>query len=255
MASFLVFALTLLLVAPSCTGNKQEEILVFAAASLTDVMEQVGERFQDSAGVKVRFNLGGSTALAQQIIRGAPADAFISAGPGPMDTLADRGLIMLETRADVLGNGLVLVARAGGDGGTEFGSLEDLADGDARVAIADPELAPAGRYAREALISLGLWGELKHRLVLAPDVRAALGYLQTGNVGAGIVYRTDADVAEGLQIIASVPENFHTPILYPAAVSARSRHVTAAGQFILFLIGEEARETFREYGFIPHTGD
>ena len=255
MAFLLVLALALLLVTPACTGNEREEILVFAAASLTDVMEQLGQQFQEREGIRVRFNLGGSTALAQQIIRGAPADAFISAGPLPMDALEDRGLIMPETKGDVLGNGLVLVARAGGDERAEAGSLDELVRGDARLAIADPDLAPAGWYAREALTSLGLWEELRPRLILAPDVRAALGYVETGNVAAAIVYRTDAKVAEGIQIVASVPGESHSPVIYPAGVSARSRHVTAARGFIAFLTGKEAKETFREYGFIPIRGE
>ena len=251
MVALLVLALALLLVAPSCTGDEREEILVFAAASLSDVMEQLGQKFTEREGVRVRFNLGGSTALAQQIIRGAPADAFVSAGAEPMDILAIRNLLMLDTHVDVLTNDLVLVSRPSRGQNVRVATLEDLSNEDVRVAIADPGLAPAGRYAREALMNLGLWRQLQPRMVPAPDVRAALGYVVTGNVDAGIVYRTDARVVDGLQIVATIPKETHSPIVYPGAVVARSRHVNAARRFLVFLTGEEAQETFRRHGFMP----
>ena len=251
MIALLVLVLAILLVAPSCTGNEREEILVFAAASLTDVMEQLGQQFTDRGGVRVNFNLGGSTVLSQQIIRGAPADAFVSAGAEPMDILVIRNLLMPDTHVDVLTNELVLVSRLDGGRNVRVASLEDLNNEDVRVAIADPDLAPAGRYAREALMNLGLWRKLQPRLVPAPDVRAALGYVVTGNVDAGIVYRTDAPVVGGLQIVASIPNESHSPIVYPAAVLVRTRHVNAARRFLAFLTGEEAKETFRQHGFMP----
>ena len=251
MLALLALALALLLVAPSCTGDEREEILVFAAASLTDVMEQLGQQFTEREGVRVSFNLGGSTALAQQIIRGAPADAFVSAGAGPMDILAIRNLLMLDTHVDVLTNDLVLVSRPSRGQNVRVATLEDLSNEDVRVAIADPGLAPAGRYAREALINLGFWQQLQPRMVPAPDVRAALGYVVTGNVDAGIVYRTDARVVDGLQIVASIPKETHSPIVYPGAVVARSSHVNAARRFLEFLTGEEAQETFLRHGFMP----
>ena len=251
----LLLLLVLLIVTTSCGSDKENEIVVFTAASLTEVMERMGIYFAESEGITVRFNPGGSTALAQQIIRGAPADAFVFAGPQPMDMLDERGLIVPDSTVEILGNELVLIAKSSNGNETEVSSIEELADGDFRVAIADPDLAPAGRYAREALENLGLWQRLEHRLVFGLDVRVTLGYVETGNVDAAIVYRTDAQIVEGLEVIASISKESHSPIVYPAGVVVRSSSVEEAGKFLLFLQGDKARDTFQEHGFIPHNGD
>ena len=247
MGVLLCLALALLLAVSSCGSDEQEEILVFAAASLADVMERISHEFAGEEGVRVRFNLGGSTALAQGIVHGAPADAFISAGPQPMDLLEEQGFLVADTRVDILTNELVLVGRAS----EGIASVDDLVTTGARVAIADPELAPAGRYAREALQSLKVWQRLEPRLVPGPNVRVALGYVETGNVDAGIVYRTDFLASEGLEILAQIPPESHSPILYPAAVVHPSQHVDPAQKFLDFLRSAEAGEVFREHGFIP----
>ena len=251
MRTLLIFSLTSLLLVSSCGGSEQEEILVFAATSLTDVMTPLGERFHEEEGIQVNFSYGGSTELARQIIRGASADAFISAGSQPMDTLEDGGLLEPDTRVDLLTNELVLAGRVGAADKMGIGSVEDLANSDARVAIASPDLAPAGKYAEEALRNLGLWRQLEPRLVFGLNVRFALGYVESGNVDVGIVYRTDTMVSEGLEIIASVPKDSHTPIVYPAGVVKRSSHVEAALRFLSYLQSSEARETFRRFGFSP----
>lgn len=249
MRTFLILCLASLLLASSCGGNNQEEILVFAAASLTDVMTPLGERFHGEEGIRVNFNFGGSTELAGQIIRGAPADAFISAGSKPLDTLEDRGLLVPDTRAELMANELVLAGRVGRAKVIGIGSVEDLANADARVAIASPDLAPAGKYAEEALRNLGLWRQLQPRLVFGLNVRFALGYVETGNVDVGIVYRTDTMVSENLEVIASIPKDSHKPIVYPAGIVKRSDHVGAARKFLLYLESSESRETFRRFGF------
>ena len=255
MRGVLFFLLVLLVVATSCGRDEEDEIVVFAASSLTEVMEQLGLYFAENEGIKVRFNPGGSTALAQQIIRGAPADAFVFAGPQPMVMLDERGLIAPDSIVELLGNELVLIAKSSTVDKTGISSIEELAYADFRVTIADPDLAPAGRYAREALQNLGLWQWIEHRLVFGLDVRVTLGYVETGNVDAAIVYRTDAQIVEGLEVLASIPKESHSPIVYPAGVVGRSSHVAAARKFLLFLQGDKARETFQEYGFIPHNGD
>ncbi len=252
MRGVLFLLLVVLMVATSCGGDEEDEILVFTAASLTEVMEQLGLHFTESEGIRVRFNHGGSAALAQQIIRGAPADAFVFAGPQPMAMLEERDLIVPNSAVKLLVNELVLVARSSTTDEIGVSSIENLAVGDFRVAIADPDLAPAGRYAREALQDLGLWQQLEHRLVFGLDVRVTLGYVETGNVDAAIVYRTDAQIVEGLEVLASIPEGSHSPILYPAGVVVRSSNAEEAGEFLRFLQGDRAKETFQEYGFIPH---
>ena len=221
-----------------------------AAASLTDVMERLGEQYTELEGVEVKFNLGGSTPLAQQIVRGAPADAFVSAGPGPMDVLEAEDLLDAGSRVDLLTNELVLVGPAGVQ---QAGSrtIQELLGGADRVAIADPVLAPAGRYAREALQNLGIWEELETRLVYGTDVRAALGYVETNNVELGIVYLTDALARKGVTVLSTFPKQSHVAIIYPAAVLAGSKHLRAAREFLEFLKSAEAGATFREFGFVP----
>ena len=251
MRALFFFSLIVLLLAPSCDGGKREESLIFVAASLTDVMDHLGDRFDEEEGIRVRFNVGGSRALAQQIIRGAPADAFISAGPLPMDLLEQRGLLIKDTRVDLLTNELVLVGSPTVAAKQGISSVEDIGTTSGRVVMADPDLAPAGRYAKEALMSLGLWDAIKSRLVFGPDVRVALAYLETGNVEAGIVYLTDITLADGLEVLATVPRESHSPIIYPAAVVKGSSHGDAAREFLEFISREEARETFRQHGFVP----
>ncbi len=251
MKALVTLALVLLLAGASCGGDDREEILVFAAASLTDVIDRLAQEYARREPVDVRINLGGSTELAQQIVRGAPADAFLSAGPGPMDALEERGLLASATRADFLTNELVLAGRSKAAAELGISTIEDLAGSGVSVAIADPELAPAGRYAREALQSLGLWEQVEPRLVFGLNVRFALGYVEAGTAGAAIVYRTDVSVADDLQILAPIPADSHSPILYPAAVAARSSHVDTARRFLEYLRGDEAGDIFRQFGFVP----
>ena len=251
MRAFLLVAFALFLLGSSCRSADGDEILVFAAASLTEVMDELRLEFTRSTGVEVNLNLGGSSALAQQIIRGAPADAFVSAGALPMDKLDEKGRIIPDTRVDLLTNELVVVGSSDEAAKSEISSVEDLAGADVRVAIADPDLAPAGRYTREALSSLGLWQRLKPQLVFSSNVRVALGYVETGNADLGIVYQTDMGIGRGLEVLVAIPRDSHSLILYPGAVLDRSDHVEAAREFLLFLKSEEAAETFRAHGFIP----
>ncbi len=251
MAALLFLALAILLVPSSCGGDDREEILVFAAASLTDVMSELGQRFAEAEGVKVSFSLGGSASLAQLIIRGAPADVFLSAGHQPVDRLEERGLFAPGTRTNILSNELVAVGATAESARLGISSVEDLATADVRVAIADPDLAPGGNYAREALRNLGLWERLEPRLIFASDVRVALGYVDTGNADVGIVYRTDVRVHEDLEILATIPKDSYPPVVYPGGVVARSPLVDVGARFLQYLRGEEAKKTFREYGFVP----
>ena len=243
----------ILLLGVSCGNNEQEDILVFAAASLTDVMERLGEQFGEEKGINVVFNFGGSVALAQQIKRGAPADIYLSAGTQPMDTLQDDDRIVPDTRVDLLTNRLVLVGGLSTRKNLEIDSIEDLTGIDARIAIADPDLAPAGSYAKEALQSLNLWEQVKSRLVFGLDVRVALGYVESGNADLGIVYATDTGVSDELAVIDSFPEISHSPIRYPAAIVKRSSQREAAIRFLDFLKSVAARKIFQEHGFVTAT--
>ena len=228
-------------------GNDSEELLVFVAASMADAAEEVGERFQRSTGVKVAFNFGASQSLARQAAEGAPADVIITAGRFPMDFLSERGSIA-SGPVSLLSNELVVVTKP------DSGALKDLEDllaaRFAVVAIADPQLAPAGRYAREALQIAGLWEPLLPRIVWGGDVRAALAYVETGSADAAIVYRTDALIAEGIAIAAVVPQGSYGPIEYPAAVLASSGRGADAREFLDFLSGDEARNVLQQHGFV-----
>ena len=254
MRLLVALSLVLALAFPAC-GSSQGVILVPAAASLTDVMEEVGERFEETEGVEVRFNFGGSTSLAQQIVKGAPVDVFVSAGPTPMDRLETLGLLAEGSRFDLLTNRLVLAARSDSVttlGEDDAGRLDRLLgpDGGHRIAVADPDLAPAGAYAVEALRDLGYWNDLEGRLIYAPDVRAALAYIQTGNLDFGIVYATDAASA-GLISLADIPSDSHSPVLYPAALMDNSERHEPAKRFLEFLKSAEAMSLFERWGFSP----
>ncbi len=209
-------------------------------------MEEVERAFERDSDADVSFSYGGSQSLARQVIGGAPADVFISAGGSPMDELSAEGLIKGDP-AELLGNALVVATRSP-DLSPE--SLAELVGrGGARIAMADPELAPAGRYARQALESAGLWEPSDGSLVFAPDVRAALAYVQSGNVDAAIVYRTDADAVEGVRTLDIVPVGSHQRIVYPAAVVGRSSNQALAARFVEYLQGPEAQAIFRRHGF------
>ncbi len=223
---------------------------MLAAASLADVMAEVEREFERTGDVDVSFSYGGSQSLARQIIGGAPADVFVSAGSHPMDELRAEGLIAGEP-AELFGNTLVVATRSRSLSPESLAKL--VGQGGARIAMADPELAPAGRYARQALESAGLWEPSGGWLVFAPDVRAALAYVQSGNVDAAIVYRTDAEAAGGVRTLDIVPVGSHERIVYPAAVVGRSSNQGQAARFVEFLREPAAQAIFRRHGFVPVT--
>ena len=230
----------------ACDGG-QDELLVFAASSLTNAMERIGDEFQESEGIKVSFNFGSSGSLAQQIVRNAPADVYVAAGAQPMQLLEDRGLLVSGTRSDLLTNELVVAVDAAD--GPEIASVQDLVDGDYRIAMAHPDLAPAGEYAREALETLGLWSDLESRLIFGSNVRTTLAYLETGNVDAAILYRTDTAISADVRVAAIVPEDSYTPVVYPAAVVLGSQRQAAARRFLDFLTGDRATAIFSNFDF------
>ena len=243
LAAVLTLALTLL---TGCARPDGDELLVFAAASLADALEEIGERFGEETDTKVVFSFGGSQALAQQIASGAPADVFVAAGRPPMDFLVSRNAVDVVEDA-VVHNELVVAVR---EDSKAPGSMSDLV-GPAvgRVAIADPGLAPAGIYGREALRRLGLWELLLPALVFGADVRAALAYLESGNVDAALVYATDAREAPGVRALDIVPPDSYTPIEYPAAVLEDSENRGAALAFVRFLKSDAAQRIFERHGF------
>ena len=236
-----------LLLGCSPPSNDQGELLVFAPASLANALDDVQEAFEAQTGVSMAVSYGGSQMLAQQIASGAPADVFISAGESPVKFLADKDRLE-PTLADLLTNKLVVVVRSAAD--FRVSSMDQLkTDSIQRIALADPQLAPAGGYARESLESLGLWKELQSKLVLGADVRATLAYVESGNADAAIVYATDARVARNVDIFDIVPADSYSRIVYPVAIVEGSADKRAVTEFIDFLMSAKAQDIFRTHSF------
>jgi molybdate transport system substrate-binding protein len=227
------------------------EITVFAAASLKTALDEIVAGWEAGTGDEVAVSYAGSSALARQIEQGAPADLFISASPDWMDALARGGYLRQETRVDLLGNALVLVAH-GAAVPVEIGPGFDLAGmlGDGRLAMALVKAVPAGVYGKAALTSLGVWEAVAPRVAQADNVRAALALVATGEAPLGIVYRTDAAAEDGLTVVGTFPAESHPPIVYPAAVTAESASADAAEAFLDHLSGAEARAAFERQGFV-----
>jgi molybdate transport system substrate-binding protein len=223
-----------------------DEVVVFAAASLTDALSEVAQAFEKETGHKVVFNLGGSNDLARQIRAGAPADVFFSADARQMDGLESAGLVRARDRIDVLSNALTVVVPAGSAarvrGPADLRTLE-------RLALADPQAVPAGIYARTWLESLGLWDGLKDRVVPTLNVRAALAAVESENADAAIVYRTDAAISKRVKVAFEVPREQGPAIVYPLAPIAASRKPATAAM-IRYLTSETARKVYRRYGFV-----
>ncbi len=231
----------------ACSSNEEEgELLVFAAASLTNALNEIGAEFEADSGIDVSFNYGASQSLAQQAASGAPADLIISAGQAPIDFLVERELLDSEP-VNILTNKLVIVMR---QGETPISSVQEITSVE-RVAIADPELAPAGQYAKDSLTTLGLWDAVQPRLIIGSNVRVTLGYVETNSADAGFVYSTDAAIGSNIQILDIVPADSYPPIVYPAAVFRDADSPNAASRFLDFLRGETGQSILRKYGFEP----
>lgn len=242
---FLMVLFTLAVPVPSAA----EEVVVSAAASLTDAFKSIGAAFSRSHnGTTIRFNFGASGALQQQILAGAPVDLFASASPVEMNSLQKAGKIDPSTRADFAFNSLVLVCPTSG----AVRSWEDLrSPAVSRIAIGKPTFVPAGRYAKEMLDHLGLWKDIRAKAVLGENVRQTLSYVATGDVQAGIVFATDAESEKArVRVIrTAVPGQDHTPIVYPVAVIKPALNSRGARLFRDFLLQKEAQSILSRFGF------
>ena len=224
-------------------------LTVFAAASLTDVLQELGNQYTRDTGAKLVFSFAASSILARQIENGARADRFLSADPEWMDYLDRLGLIQRPSRHNLIGNRLALVA--GADSAIQLTirphfPLRAALKGE-RLAVADPDSVPAGRYARSALVSLGVWDEVAERLVRAENVRGALLYVTRGEVPLGIVYETDALIEHKVKIVDLFPYDTHPPITYPVALTTVAS--AQARAFMDYLDGPAGQAAFRKYGF------
>lgn len=232
------------------TQARAEGVLVFAAASLKTALDQIAEGWREQTGKAVTISYAGSSSLARQIEQGAPADIFISASVDWMDYLQSADIIRPESRIDLLGNRLVLIAHGRETTGIDLQAGADLAGllGDGRLAMALVDSVPAGIYGKQALVSLGLWDAVAQKVAQADNVRAALALVSSGEAPYGIVYASDAVADAEVSVVAVFPEATHEPIIYPAAILATSTAPDAA-DFLGFLKSPTAHELFKAQGF------
>lgn len=231
-------------------------VLVFAAASLKNALDEAMAGYKDATGKAATASYAASSALAKQIEQGAPADLFISADLAWMDYLQERKLIATDSRGNLLGNSLVLVAAKDGGAATSevaIGPGFDLAGllgADGRLAVGEVRSVPAGKYAKAALEKLGAWSGVEGRLAQAESVRAALALVSRGEAPLGIVYRTDAAADPNVTIVGTFPEDSHPAIIYPAAVTAEPSDAAAAQAFLAWLrTAPAAKAAFEKQGF------
>jgi len=225
------------------------EIRVSAAASLTDVLQAIGGDYEKETGDKMVFNFAGSSVLARQIEEGAPADVFFSADEAKMDGLEKHGLIAAGTRKSLLSNALVIVVENAG--AAQIKDARDLARPDVKkVALAEPSSVPAGVYAKAYLEKLGLWEAISGKVVPTENVRAALAAVESGNVEAGFVFKTDAAISKKVRVAYEVPASEGPKIGYPVAIVKDSENAEAAQHFVEYLSGAKAKAEFEKFGFV-----
>ncbi|WP_375573513.1 molybdate ABC transporter substrate-binding protein [Ahrensia marina] len=234
---------------------RAEPLTIFAASSLKNAFDAIGEAFTQETGAEVVFSYAGTSVLARQIEQGAPADVFVSAHPIWINYLDQRGLIDAETRDTFADNRLVLVAQSSTvfDAPPDLSSADDLLailGGDGRLAVALVDAVPAGIYAREAMENLGVWDILQPRLAQSDNVRSALFLVARGEAPLGIVYASDAHVDEAVFAAATFPLDSHSAIRYTASRVAQSDNATA-DRFLAFLISQEAQQILAANGFSP----
>lgn len=236
---------------PRAAGDPSDRmpLRIYAAASLTEAMDDIATEWQRQGHPRPLLVIGGSAALARQIEAGAPADVYAAADPRWMEHLVRGGRIDAATRDDLLGNALVLVAPRGTGKPLVLRQGADIARRfPGRICIGDPEAVPAGRHARAALHWLGAWNSLQGRLVYADDVRGALAFIERGECAAGLVYATDARITPRVEVLARVPAQAHGAIVYPFVATQRAQ--PAARDFLRFLRSAPAAAVFRRHGFV-----
>ena len=224
------------------------EINISAAASLQDALEEITSTYEEEKGVKFNLNFGGSGALQTQIEEGAKADIFISAAQKQMKALVEGGLIEEENVSDLLINDVVLIVQKGNE--NKVTKIEDLANEEVTlVALGEPESVPVGQYSQEILDYYEIADLVNEKATYGSDVRQVLNWVASGEVDAGFVYRTDAMIEEGVEIIEAAPEGSHKPVIYPAAILKDAENKELANDFLEYLKSDEALEVFENYGF------
>lgn len=229
--------------------SEQQKLMVSAAASLTDAMDEITEKYEaEHPGIDLEFNFAGSGKLAQQIQQGAPVDVFISANESWMDTLIHDEEIDKSERLDVTGNRLVMITQ--NDTDIHYESFDEI-DGSEldQIAIGNLDSVPAGEYSKEVLDRLEKWDELENQFVYAKDVRQVLTYVESGNADIGFVYESDALSSDNVKIITYADPEAHDEIIYPGAILSGSEVQKEGKKFLEYLISEEGQEILEKYGF------
>jgi molybdate transport system substrate-binding protein len=246
----LALLLSVLGVISSGSAAQPQPLLVFAASSLTDVLNELGPQYTQQTGQPVKLSFAASSALARQIEAGAQADVFFSADTDWMDYLQKKALIDTSTRRTIVGNRLALIAPDDSKLSLQIrpGFALAAALGSGRLATGDPDSVPVGRYAKAALSSLGVWDSVSGRIAPAENVRTALEYVARGEATLGIVYQTDALIEKRVRVVDVFPADSHPPITYPAAVVASAKAGSGLN-FVKFLQGKAAQTVFHRYGF------
>lgn len=258
-ASIFLILLGLFLIPLGCSSGQQSpsgetpaekvEIMVSAAASLTDALNELKTSYEkEHQGVKVTYIFGSSGKLATQIEKGAPSDVFLSASKKDMDSLEAKDLIQKDSRIDFTENALVLITKK--DSSLSLTSFEEIDPGKINhFAIGEPEIVPVGRYTKEVFEKLNLWEPMQSKIVLGSDVRQVLTYVESGNAEAGVVYFSDAKISDKVKVLAEANQEWHKPIVYPGAVVADTKHVEEAKVFLTYLLSEQGKEILNKYGF------
>jgi molybdate transport system substrate-binding protein len=248
-ATLLVF-ITVAASVPSHAASARD-VMVFAAATLQDALDEATTRFQAEAHIGVPVSYGPSAALVKQIANGAPADIFISADADWMNEAEHEGLLYPASRFDLLSSRLVLIAARDSEAAVEIKPGFDLAAllGSGRLAMCDPMMMPAGRYGRAALLSLGVWDSVKDRVAQAATVRAAMIYVSRGEAPLGIVFDTDAVADTSVKIIGTFPRDSHPAIVYPVALTVAGGANPDAARFLAFLKSPAAKSIFASHGY------
>jgi len=243
------FLAALLTMAAIAAGAWAADVTFFAAASLSSAMPEIASAYKQQTGKTVTFSFAASSVLARQIEASPGADIFMSADSDWMDYLDAKGLVAHATRKTLLATHLVLIAPAGSAVALKIAPNFDLVGAlkEGRLAVADPNSVPAGKYAKSALTSLGVWNSVVDHLAQAENVRVALAYVARGETPLGIVYTTDALAEPKVKIVDTFPDKTHAPIVYPAALTKDAK--PGAKEFLEYLSGPQARAIFVKYGF------
>lgn len=232
------------------TENKKTEVYISAAASLTDVINELNDQYEkDHPDVRILTNYGGSGALQAQIEEGAPADIFISAADKQMNAIEEKDLIDKDSRVELLKNEVVLITQK--DSKTDIDSFANVQDKVKNIAIADPASVPVGQYSEQIFTYYGNWDAIKNIMVQSQDVRQSLDWVVTGNAECATVYKTDAYVEKDkVKIVAVAPDESHKPINYPIAVIKKSKDKKEVIEYYDFLKSEGAKKVYEKYGFV-----